>query len=195
LAVSDPQPGAAVANAWRSYRACLESAPAWATHLLVIQDDATVCRHFAVTLHRIARAHPDRVVCLFVGGAPARSAERVRHAGARDERYAELDPSEWLPCVATLWPTAMIGPLLEFVDERMWRQGHLGDDHRLGEFVRHSHITALATVPNLVQHEDRVPSLIGTHALAGLNPARVSCCYIGDHDPRELDWNKGSGPR
>jgi hypothetical protein len=153
-----------------------------------VQDDATVCSHFAETVHAVTRRHPDRIVALFVGGAPHRSAERVRQAGDRDDRYVELEPSEWLPCVAVVWPANLVEALLEFVDTRPWRHGHLGDDHRLGEFIRHRRITALATVPNLVQHPDTVKSLIGTVALGGLNPARVSCCFIGNYDPRELDW-------
>jgi hypothetical protein len=185
--IADPEPGASVANAWRSYRACLEAIPPGA-HGLVVQDDALPCRNLAAATDRILARHPGRIVCLFVGGAPVRSANRVVHAGNHGEAYAELEPAEWLPCVATLYPPEHVEGIVEFVDTRDWRQGHLGDDHRLGEYIRHTHITALATVPNLVQHPDEVASLIGTHALAGLNPARVSCCFIGDHDPLQIDW-------
>jgi hypothetical protein len=184
--IEDPEP-VAFANAWRSYQACLESLDE-ETHLLVIQDDAIPCRHLAAVAARIVAAHPDRIICLFVGGAPPRSAERVRQAGWRDDRYVELDPADWLPCVATIYPHRAVSGILEFVDARRWRHGHLGDDHRLGEYVRHTGDLALATVPNLVQHPDTVKSLIGTHAMAGMNPARVACCWIGDHDPLALDW-------
>lgn len=110
-------------------------------------------------------------------------------AGARGDSYAELAPSDWLPCVATLYPPEHVAGILEFVDTRKWSHGHLGDDHRLGEYVRHARITAIATVPNLVQHPDNVVSLIGTHHLNGLNPARVSCCFIGEYDPLLIDWS------
>lgn len=185
--VEDPEPGASVSNAWRSYRACLDSVPDGA-HALIVQDDALPCRKLAETVRRIVAGRPDRVVCLFVGGAPHRSAQNVVAAGERGDSYAALLARDWLPCVATLYPPEHVRGILEFVDSRTWRHGHLGDDHRLGEYVRHARITALGTVPNLVQHPDVVPSLIGTRALAGRNPARVSCCFIGDHDPLAIDW-------
>lgn len=185
-AINDPDPDG-VPNAWRSYRACLESTGD-ATHVLVVQDDAEPCRNLAAAVRQIAARHPDRIVCLFVGGAPPRSARNVIVAGAHGDLYAELDPSEWLPCVATVYPADHARGILDYVDARTWSHGHLGDDHRLGEYIRHRHTTALATVPNLVQHPDNVPSIMGTHPLGGLNPARVSCCFIGDYDPLDLDW-------
>lgn len=144
-------------------------------------------------MQRIAAAQSDRIVCLFVGGAPPRSSARIVHAGNHGQPYAELDAAEWLPCVATLYPADHVRAILEFVGERDWRHGHLGDDHRLGEYIRHAHTTPLATVPNLVQHHDNVTSLIGTASLRGLNPARVSCCWIGDYDPLKIDWERGLG--
>jgi len=187
-AIADPEPGASVANAWRSYRACLEAIPPGA-HGLIVQDDSIPCRNLAAALDRIVAAHPDRIICLFVGGAPKRSADNVTAAGGRGDPYAELHTGDWLPCVATVYPPAHVAGILEFVDRRDWPHNNLGDDHRLGEYIRAAGITALATVPNLVQHPDEVRSLIGTHALAGLNPARVSCCYIGNHDPLQIDWS------
>jgi hypothetical protein len=177
-----------VANAWRSYRACLESIPPDA-HGFIIQDDALPCRNLAAALERIVAAHPDRIVALFVGGAPPRSSQAVIAAGERGCSYAELPPTDWLPCVGTVYPPAHVAGILAFVGARDWRHGHLGDDHRLGEYVRARGVMALATIPNLVQHPDEIRSLIGTHALAGLNPARVSCCWIGDYDPLEIDWS------
>lgn len=186
--VLDPAPADPVKNAWRTYRACLESLPQEATHLLIVQDDATVCGNFAAALPHIIAAQRERIICLFVGGAPARSARRLCLAGDAGRTFAELDPADWLPCVATIYPAVVAADILAFVDSRAWQRTHRGDDHRLGEYVRARRLRALATVPSLVQHPDNVPSIIGTVALAGANPARVACCYIGNHDPLLISW-------
>jgi hypothetical protein len=186
--VTDPTPSATVANAWRSYRRCLESIPAAATHLLVLQDDALPCRNFAAALELVVAARPDRIVCLFVGGAPRAAAFAVCDAGNRERPFAELPNRDWLPCVATIYPVAVAVDIVEFVDSREWLHGHRGDDHRLGEYLRSRRVQAVGTVPCLVQHPDVERSLIGTAALAGRNPARVACCWIGDHDPLQIDW-------
>jgi hypothetical protein len=185
--VPDPEPSAS-ANAWRSCRACIESIPADATHVLVIQDDAEPCRNLAAVLPRLVAARPDRIICLFVGGAPRASATALCHAGDRGETFAEIPNRDWLPCVATIYPAAIARDILEYVDARTWSFGQRGDDHRLGEYMRSRRVQAVATVPCLIQHPDVEPSLIGTAALRGRNPARVACCWIGDHDPLMIDW-------
>jgi hypothetical protein len=153
-----------------------------------VQDDATVCRHFAEAVNAAVRSRPDRVLAFFVAGAPHRTAANVVAAGERGDSWAEWVPSEWFPCVCSCWPRHIVAELLAYVDGKEWRHSHLGDDHRTGSFLRDSHRGALCSVPSLAQHADTVASLIGAPALGGLNPARVSCCYIGNYDPRTLEW-------
>lgn len=53
MVVADPQPDALFRSAWRSYRACLEAFPDDAEHVLVMQDDTTVCRDLVAALPAI----------------------------------------------------------------------------------------------------------------------------------------------
>lgn len=97
-----------------------------------------------------------------------------------------------MPAVAILWPVALIGPMLGWVDEnpgKCGRQPPRADDAVLGAWKRHTQTPVMATVPSLVEHPDREPSLIGRKAAAGRNRGRVAGIYIGDADPLEIDWS------
>ena len=56
--VTDPEPDG-VLSSWRTYRLALETFPDEATHVLVLQDDATPCRDFAKALPSVIAAAQD----------------------------------------------------------------------------------------------------------------------------------------
>lgn len=183
----DPDPDGRP-SPWRAYRNALELTPAGATHRLVIQDDAIVCRDFRETVTRAVAARPDRLITLFVGGLPREHRNRVLTACSRDEPWAELDNLRWCPAIALVWPVAMIGPLLDFYD-KLPSARWTADDEIIGRYCKTTLRLPLATVPSLVEHPDDVPSLVGRRNAAGLDKARVAACFIHpDCDPLSIDW-------
>lgn len=169
--MTDPEPDT-VRSPVRCYLACLRAMPAWATHVLVIQDDAQPCSGFRPLAEQMIVERPDGLVAFFLAGAPPRSARLAQQAFRRGERWSLLHRSDWCPTVATCWPRDLVRAFLEFVVARP--PTGTGDDSVVGEFVRANDVPVWVTVPSLVQHPDVEPSLIGWRAGAGRNRMRVA---------------------
>jgi hypothetical protein len=186
----DPEP-TGVPSPWRTYRHALETTPAWATHRLVVQDDVTACSGFLPAVAAAVAAQPSRLLAFFVGGRPREAARAVWEASEHGLPWAELQNHHWCPAVCLCWPVPLIEPLLAYVDAQNWPAAFRADDEIIGRFCRVSGERPLASAPSLVQHEDVVPSLIGTRAHGGADLGRVAACWIGDCDPAGIDWNAG----
>lgn len=191
--IFDPEPEAPIRSPWRCYRRCLETAPAGATHRLIIQDDALVCRDFSEAARRAVEARPDALVVFSVLGAPHRWKSAVLHAGGRRESWAELDVAfypSWIPVIAVCWPTARIAPALAWVDEQDWPEGFVSDDEIVGKIAVALGLPVWATVPSLVDHPDEVDSMMRRRRFQGSNPQRTAPCFISpDCDALGIDWN------
>lgn len=188
--VTDPEP-AGRPLPWRTYRHALEQTPEWATHALVVQDDARPCAHFPAAAARAAAARPDVVVVFCVCGSPRRTSQAIREAHAAGEHWAPVSlnvSNVFCPVIATSIPTRMITPLLAFSDSPAMRRQTGSDDHIVGAYLRHAGEQAWATVPSLVDHPDDQPSLIGKPHMFGRNTARAAAVFIGDRDPLAIDW-------
>lgn len=184
----DPDP-AGRPSPWRTYREALLAAPADASHLLVIQDDARPCGHLVEVLPQIAAARPDDLVVLYVGGLPHDHVRQMSFAASKGDPFAVLYPGYYVPAVAVLWPAAAICPLVCWVEEQDYPPEFTADDEIIGRAADAVGVRVVATVPSLVQHPDMVDSLV-RHRVhrAGADPARVASRFIGDGDPREIDW-------
>ena len=164
--VWDPEPEGRRAPV-RTYLACLRSMPPWASHLLIVQDDAQPSHGWrSQTLEAIGE-HPDALIPLFLAGAPHKSAELARKAHRRGERWIRMPNDQWTPTVATVWPRARIAEFFA------WREGYLdpveiGDDNLIGEFTKRCQVPVWATVPSLFEHPNVEPSLIGKPKGAGM---------------------------
>lgn len=169
---------------WHTYRRCLESCPFSATHLLVLQDDVSLCTNFIPAVKRIATSRPDDLIALFLGNKPSSSTIAYFQACDQDERYAPLDTNTWIPAQALLWPRFLIPPMLRFADE-MYREGR-PDDELIGQFCSMNAIQPFATIPTLVEHEGAFGELSTTGASGG--HYRYAVCNIGQYDPLEIDW-------
>lgn len=179
-------------NPWSGYQKCLSDLPD-CTHLAIIQDDTVACRNFHQAAARVAEAHPDAIVCLFLGGLPRRTSRRAQEAAARDRSTCLLHPSDFLPVVATMWPRDAAAQFLQWARENPLKLGHpnpRSDDAVAGRWMRFNRPKVICTVPSLVEHPDDMPSTIGKRASAGANKARVAAMWIGDRDPLEIDWNR-----
>jgi hypothetical protein len=187
--VTDPEPDAQMPSPWRTYRACLELPPAGATHLLVLQDDVLPCRNLVAACEQIAAPWP---VCLFLGGAPVRTAREAARTLRRGGRYVDVHRGEWVPVIAVLWPVEAAARLLEWCDrDDVKLPGHpnpRSDDAVVGKWAKLNRERVTATVPSLVQHPDIEPSLIGKRARAGRTAWRVAAHWIGEEDPLDMQW-------
>lgn len=188
--VADPDPEG-IRSPWRTYRLALELTPADATHRLVLQDDALVCAGFVPAARAAIAARPNRMIAFYVGGNARPATPALRAAARRGSPWAELTHMTWCPAVALAWPVALIAECLAFVDAQDWPLSFTTrgcDDEIIGRFLGHAGVTAIATVPSLVDHPDDVPSLIGKLARGGRDRRRVAACWIGDCDPGSIDW-------
>lgn len=186
--VGDPNPEDRFPSPWRTYRECLYAPPSSATHLLVLQDDVIPCRNLVAACALLARPDP---VCLFLGGAPVRTAVLAKKALARGERFVPVHRAEWVPVVAVLWPVEAAQACLDWtsVNRLPGDPNPRSDDAVVGSWARREKVAIWATVPSLVQHADVEPSLIGRRARAGRSLWRVAFSWIGEEqDPLQIDW-------
>lgn len=193
--VFDPNPDAAVASPWRTYRHLLASTPDWATHRFQMQDDVTPCDGLADAVRAATAARPDRLLVFYVSANPWHQAQAVLGACARDESWAVLELGHWCPVVATCWPIRLIPQLFEYVDAQGWPEKYCSDDEIVGRFLREIDHRPLASVPSLVEHKDLIPSISGGRTRWGEDPGRSAVCWIGDCAgcASEIDWTTGPG--
>jgi hypothetical protein len=181
----------AARNPWREYRRCLESISDKATHVLVLQDDTILCRHFPEVAVKAVKAKPGAVVCFCVCGEPYEAASALVGAAHSGQNWVALLSARWVPAIATAWPREAIGPALEFVDAQNWPAVFCSDDEIAGHIVRHLELEVWATVPSLVDHDYRQPSVLKKHPI-GADPARCAACFIDPNcDPHTIDWADG----
>jgi len=160
--VSDPEPEAQP-SPWRTYRRALEE---WLdgdydwSHLCILQDDVLVMPRFADELNLCVSEHPDRLLSLFTGRWPERTAISVLQAQDRGERWASVMPATWVSVVALVWPRRLAEALFRFVGSARWWTPMLADDEIIGRFCRASRIYVAHRIPNPVEHPDDVPSLV-----------------------------------
>lgn len=186
--VTDPDPASRRRSAWRTYRLALERTPPEATHRLIVQDDARVCRDFVAGARLALEARPDAIVVFWQGGAPAVSARALHRAAAACQAWVRIPMRSWVPTVATAYPASVARELLDYGD-RGYSRTSTGDDGIVTEFRKATRVEAYATVPSLVEHPDVAASLVGRHARAGRDRGRVAACWIGDYSPLEIDWS------
>lgn len=176
--VTDPEPDATLPSPLRTYRLALELTPGWATHRLVVQDDARPCDQFHERMMEAIAEHPDELVALFVPGIAPHRAKMMR-AMLRQERWAWLRGG-WYPVVALCWPARLAREFAEWSRDRLHPtlgEKYRGDDGQVGAFAGQRRLRVWATVPSLVEHPDVEPSLIGKPNRAGRNKGRVAAIY------------------
>ena len=147
-------------NPWENYRACLSDLPSAYQHILIIQDDALPCPNFAEALELVAARHLSTPVCLFLGAAPASTAQMARRAWLKGRRYTPLLNTSFVPLVAVLWPRAKAKEFLEWSETA--RKITRADDNNAARWMRKAKQPVMVTVPSLVQHNEDVPSVKGS---------------------------------
>ena len=182
-------PGPPPANPWRGYQLCLEHARVInATHFCILQDDVRLCQNFVAATYEIAKANPAVPVVLFLGGLPGRTAGKARQAAKRGRHYVALQPMDFCPVVAMLWPR---DKAIEFLH---WGREHpqpnaRSDDAVAGHWVDRTKQTVLCAIPSLVQHPDETSVVHAKRAKAGDDKGRVALMFCED-DPLLIDWSQ-----
>jgi len=191
--VYDPDPHAEFCNPWRTYAEVLRQCPPDATHLVVIQDDATPCVSFQEAATAALSARPDDVVLFFVAGRPWAHARAVLDACTKGLSWVPITNQHWCPAICVGWPVRHVQPILDWVERQNYPPMFRADDEILGRYLQAHAVWPLATVPSLVEHEDMEPSLLDTQKTwQGMDEGRVAACWIHpDCDPLSIDWRLG----
>lgn len=196
--VEDPEPFAP-ASPWRTAQTCWAWTPDWCTHRLVLQDDAMPCIDFVWAAVEAIRHRPTALVAMFMGWAGTWMANDMRAAGDTSSWYLHPD-RQWLPCVAMSMPRDLARDLAAYdpPDERAQR----ADDEAIAWWSQQRTaqgrpVECWVTIPSLVQHDDDAPSTMLAHREGQKarweqgQRMRRAACWIGDRNPREVDWTKG----
>lgn len=180
---------------WAGYQLALQSGlQTEATHILVIQEDAKICRNLAGTLLAIAKAKPDDPVSLFLSWLPVPEKRDALQAMIDGRRYIRSIAHAFCPVVAILWPVGAAADFLAWTSSGVKLPNHHGlvasDDAVLARWRQRCERTIWITVPSLVEHPDTNLSVKGRqNALWGKDRGRIALQWIGaEEDPLELDW-------
>jgi hypothetical protein len=183
--IIDPEPEAG-ANPWRTYAACVHAAETqgWT---LIIQDDAVPHPQLLPACQRIMARYPADVVCLWHAAYPQVDAMRLAIAHDKGLAYAQLRASRFVPAVALLWPPHQINRLRRWLPEKPCA----ADDEMISRFLAQPkyHDRYLVTIPSLVEHDDTLPSLMGTD-WGGTRTA----LYPPPVDLSSVDWESDALP-
>lgn len=176
---------------WGGYRYCLSDIGT-CTHLLIIQDDAVVCKNFAAAVRKIAETQMHTPVVLYLGGFPQGTASRAMRAMMRGHRYVAMYPAPIIPAVAVLWPKAKAQEFLAWTESGVRLPGDpepRADDGIMAKWAKRTKQLFLVAVPSLVQHPDVVPSVKKgpQRAAAGRDTMRISK-LVAD-DGLAYDWS------
>lgn len=139
-------------------RAMLAYAPT-ATHQLVIQDDAVVCRDLAAGVERALRHVPAPAgvptpLCLYTGRVKKFRAAVRRHVGNRRVSWLAMPSIYW--GVGVVMPTELIPDLVAWGDAHPETANY---DYRMGQWLQRQGITVWYPWPSLVDHRHS-PSLV-----------------------------------
>jgi hypothetical protein len=168
--VADPRPDEPPSTL-RTARLAWQAVSPEATHHLVLQDDAVLCRNFADHVHELILAHPGQALCLFTEWGSL-SADAVRLAVLSG---SALTPAvdDYLPCVALVLPADHARGFAEFAAAKATDEDP--DDVVLLAYAQSAGLDSLVPVAGLVEHSNPV-SIAGNDALG----PRSSVCFADD---------------
>lgn len=154
-----------------------------ASHHLVVQDDAVLCRDVVAGAERALEYVPDDVpVCLYVGTVrpwPTAVAKLVQ-ATREDTSWLRMGQLNW--GVAVVVPTRHIEAMVTWCDTRPDIANY---DKRMSRWFEHNDIKVWYTWPSLVDHRDS-PSLVKgrkggrfAHRFVGQDASALDICFDG----------------
>lgn len=159
-----------------------------ATHHLIVQDDAIVCRDLVPALERAAEVAEDRILGLYIGNGRPLSKFRLDQIA----RGADAAGANWIEWRGTIWGVAIAVPVahIEGLMRSYQRQAHgiQNYDTRLENAARTRGVGWWYPWPSLVDHRTGPanPSLVPGRT----NGHRCAYRFIGaDTSALDLDWS------
>lgn len=171
-------------NRWDTGRRALLAYDPQASHHLVVQDDAVLCRDFvAGAREAISHTPGDSPVCFYLGACrPRKNAVKlaVRQAHAKRMSWTLMSGPLWGQAIAT--PTSAIDEMVAWCDDLDIDNY----DTRQTHWWRMKERLCWYTVPSLVDHRG-VESLVPGRTVAG----RFAHDFIGaDESALSIDWTR-----
>jgi hypothetical protein len=175
---------------WETGRRALLAYDPAASHHLVVQDDAIVCRDLVAGLTVAVEHSQFHPVGLYIGTIrPARSdvVAAVRIAQLNRSSWVQMEGPWW--GVGILVPTAHIEDIVEFGDRKTSVANY---DMKISRWYKTQNIDCWYTFPSLVEHRhgDENPSLIPGRTAKN----RRAHVFIGrDESALSVGWSHGDG--
>jgi hypothetical protein len=150
-----------------------------ATHHVLMQDDAVLCKDFLPGLKAALAEVPPAVVSLFT------IHKAVQQARERGDSWIEQPDDMW--GVAVVLPSAWVTEFVRWTDANV-PAGYLHDERRVSLWMMEHKRLCLSPVPSLVEHGGAVRSTLGH------NDARcVASWFIGQEaSALNVDWSRGA---
>lgn len=164
---------------WWNCKQAWNHRPDDSTHHYVLQDDMLPCKNFIPALYRILELKPEDIIHLFASNLA------IHQALSEDKHwYTQIDGS---------WGGAILLPRkhfswIDWADEYLINFSDKSDDTRFDHYVACNQLKIWSVAPSLIEHIGYDKSLIGNSP----KKWRLSRKYIGDQDPLDLDWSKGT---
>jgi hypothetical protein len=124
-----------------------------ASHHLVVQDDAIICKDFIWMAEREIEFYPDHAISFYFGNR-----KNMQEEGRRGEADGgvKLDWLSW--GVAICLPTKIIPDLVKFWEGKDAYLRH--DDTRIARYLRHIGMPVWYPIPSLIDHRADEKSLM-----------------------------------
>lgn len=149
-----------------------------ASHHLIVQDDAVLCRDFRAGVERLIDLTGEHPVGLYMGNVGPQAATLRAMIDTLTPRFVEGQGPHW--GVAILLPTAHVPALADWYE----RQNIPNYDRRISRWYDQEKIRCWYSAPSLVQHRADNPSLV-----QGRNGGRQAAWFIGeDESALEVEW-------
>lgn len=161
-----------------------------ATHHVVVQDDALVCKDFVKGVEKALAVVPPMYPVCFYTGRVRPSAERI----TRMVNVAHQQHTTWLQLDGPLWgvavavPVPLIPEMIEFCD-RPINAGIKNYDSRMATYFTAKKIPVWYSLPSLVSHRtgEGEPSLVPGRGNAD---SRIAHSFIGENESAlKVDWS------
>jgi hypothetical protein len=159
-----------------------------ASHHLIVQDDAIICRDLIPALELAVKVSEDRIVVLYFGNGLGYSKATVRQLADR----ATQQGASWISWRGTIWGVAILTPTvhLDRLIASYQRDPLTNYDTRLENCARKRRVEWWHTWPSLVDHRSGPsnPSLVPGRT----NRDRRAYRFIGaDTSALSVDWSAG----
>lgn len=173
-------------NRWDTGRRSMLAFDPDATHHIVVQDDALLCKDFLAGVRQAIKAVPDNPISFYIGKV------RPNHLYVQHMvEKAEFNQSTWIAMDGPWWgvaiviPTKYIPEMIEWCDTQVNIPNY---DKRMSRYFLRKKIDCFYSVPSLVSHRVGMdnPSLVPGR---GNGAGRVSYHFIGENESAlSVEW-------